>query len=109
MMDLNIKMIDWETLTAPKGPRLIGFGRYAGIVGCYNSFLAYGKKTGDYQLKPAHTCEDHNEINQELKKCLNVQLLLASQSGISRHTVSVKLIALSINPMIAKILPVFTF
>lgn len=68
MMDKNIQMIDYETLTSPKGPRLIGFGRYAGIVGCYNTFLAYGKKFGKYELKPASQCEDHKELNQELKK-----------------------------------------
>lgn len=68
MMDKNIQMIDYETLTSPKGPRLIGFGRYAGIVGCYNTFLAYGKKFGKYELKPANQCEDHKELNQELKK-----------------------------------------
>jgi hypothetical protein len=46
MMSLNIRMIDYEILTNASGKRLIGFGRYAGIVGCYNGFLAHGKSTG---------------------------------------------------------------
>ena len=68
IMEKNIKLIDWETLTAASGKRLIGFGRYAGIVGCYNSFLAYGEKTGAYSLKPANLCEDRVEMESELAK-----------------------------------------
>ena len=68
MMAMNIRMVDYEVITAPKGPRLIGFGRYAGIVGCYNGFLAYGKKTGAYSLKPAHQCADRKELDRELGK-----------------------------------------
>jgi len=54
MLSLNIRMIDYETLTNANGKRLIGFGRYAGIVGCYNGFLAQGKRTQSYDLKPAN-------------------------------------------------------
>ena len=38
MLDKNITMVDYEGLTNERGTRLIGFGKYAGIVGCYNSF-----------------------------------------------------------------------
>ena len=68
MMSLNIRMIDYETLTHANGKRLIGFGRYAGIVGCYNGFLAHGKSTSDYDLKAAHLCEDRVEMESELSK-----------------------------------------
>ena len=68
IMANNIRLVDWETLTDRRGQRLIGFGRYAGIVGCYNGFLAYGLKSGTYELKPAHACEDRAEMEQELHK-----------------------------------------
>ena len=68
MLSLNIRMIDYETLTNPKGKRLIGFGRYAGIVGCYNGFLAQGKSSGTYNLKPAHLCADRKEMELQLSK-----------------------------------------
>ncbi len=68
ILDKKISLIDYEVLTTEKGNRLIGFGRYAGIVGCYNGLLAYGKKTGAYALKPAHLCEDRKEVERELKK-----------------------------------------
>lgn len=64
----KIRLVDYEVLTYPSGGRVIGFGRYAGIVGAYNSFLAYGLKTNRYNLKPAHQCEDRKEVEQELKK-----------------------------------------
>ena len=68
MLSLNIRMIDYETLTNANGKRLIGFGRYAGIVGCYNGFLAQGKRTQSYDLKPANLCEDRKEMESELTK-----------------------------------------
>ena len=68
MLSLNIRMIDYEVLTNEKSKRLIGFGRYAGIVGCYNGFLAYGKGTSSFSLKPAHLCEDRKEMEIELRK-----------------------------------------
>ena len=68
IIDKNIQLIDWEVITNSKGQRLIAFGRYAGIVGCYNGFLAYGLKTKRYTLKPAHQCEDRAEMEAELPK-----------------------------------------
>lgn len=68
IIDNKISLIDYEVLTKSNGTRLIGFGRYAGIVGCYNALLAVGKKFGLYDLKPANQCEDRVEVEQELKK-----------------------------------------
>jgi alanine dehydrogenase len=64
----NITMVDYECLTNTLGFRLIGFGRYAGIVGCYNTFFAYGKRTKTYELKRAYQCVDRTEMESELAK-----------------------------------------
>ena len=40
----KIDLIDYEVLKNINGERIIGFGRYAGIVGAYNAFLTYGLK-----------------------------------------------------------------
>ena len=64
----NIQLIDWETITNSNGQRLIAFGRFAGIVGCFNGLLGYGLKTKRYKLKSAHLCEDRNEMEGELYK-----------------------------------------
>ncbi len=68
ILDRKIQLIDYEVLTNKDENRIIGFGRYAGIVGCYNGFLAFGKKHGIYELKPANLCEDRKELEKELKK-----------------------------------------
>lgn len=68
ILEKKITLIDYEVITDEDGRRLIGFGRYAGIVGCYNAFLAAGKKWKLYDLKPAHQCKDRKEVEQELKK-----------------------------------------
>lgn len=70
MIDLNITMIDYETLTDTNGNRIIAFGRYAGIVGCYNAFRTFGEKFGVFHLKPAHECFDRKEMDAELKKVI---------------------------------------
>jgi len=68
MMELNISMVDYEVLRDKQGNRLLGFGRYAGIVGAYNGFLTYGLKSGNYNLKAAHNCEDRVEMESEMSK-----------------------------------------
>jgi len=68
MMNLNISMVDYEVLKNKQGKRLLGFGRYAGIIGAYNGFLTYGLKSGRYNLKAAHQCEDRVEMEGEMSK-----------------------------------------
>lgn len=69
LLDRNISLVDYEVLRKPnRGPRIIGFGRFAGIVGCYNGIRTYGLKHGLYQLKAAHECEDRKEMEGELAK-----------------------------------------
>ena len=40
ILEKNIELFDHETIIKENGARLIGFGRYAGIVGAYNGFRA---------------------------------------------------------------------
>ncbi|MCL4856708.1 MAG: alanine dehydrogenase, partial [Flavobacteriales bacterium] len=68
LLDKKIAMVDYETLVDKNGSRLIGFGRYAGIVGCYNTFFAYGQRTGLFNLKRAYQCFDKTEMLNELPK-----------------------------------------
>lgn len=68
ILQRKIELIDYEVLKEKSGQRIIGFGRWAGIVGCYNSFLTYGLKTQSFDLKPAHQCFDRKEMDDELAK-----------------------------------------
>lgn len=68
VIDKKIQLTDYEVLTNESDNRIIGFGRYAGIVGCYNGFRTYGLKHSLYSLKPAHQCADRKEMESELSK-----------------------------------------
>lgn len=70
ILEKKIRLIDYENIRDKSNKRLIGFGRYAGIVGCYNTFYTWGLKTGAFQLKPAHLCKDRQEVEEELKKVI---------------------------------------
>jgi len=64
----GIRLIDYEYLTGPDGMRVVAFGRWAGVVGAYNGLRAYGQKSGQYDLKPAHQCFDLEEVHAQLLK-----------------------------------------
>ena len=68
ILEKKIQLIDYEVLKNKVGKRLIGFGRYAGIVGCYNGFRAFGLKNNLYSIKKASECHDRVELEEELKK-----------------------------------------
>ena len=64
----NIQLIDYETLTDKNGFRIIGFGRFAGLVGAYNGIRALGLREKLFDLKPAFLCEGLVEMYSELDK-----------------------------------------
>jgi hypothetical protein len=51
MIDQKITLIDYECLEHEDGQRLLGFGFFAGVVGAHNGMMAYGNRTGLYQLE----------------------------------------------------------
>ncbi len=82
MIQMGINMVDYEVLKDKEGKRLIGFGRYAGIVGAYNGFLTYGLKSGNYSIKSANNCKDRVEIELELRNVvLNDEKIIFTGNG----------------------------
>lgn len=68
MLDKNIEMYDHEVITRENGARLIGFGRYAGLVGAYNGFRLMGKRDGLFELPKVETLADLDAVKSELDK-----------------------------------------
>lgn len=62
MMDKGISLIDYECLVHEDGQRIIGFGFFAGIVGAHNGIMAYGNRTGEYQLGRVYQCRDYRQL-----------------------------------------------
>lgn len=63
----NIQLVDYETLTGKDGFRIIGFGRFAGLVGGYSGIRAFGLRMQLFELKPAHQCNDLREMLDQLQ------------------------------------------
>lgn len=84
MLQKNIEFYDHEVITSENGGRLVAFGRYAGIVGAYNGFRAYGLKYKTFQLPKAETLVDQQELISELKKIKlpNIKILLTGKGRV---------------------------
>jgi saccharopine dehydrogenase (NAD+, L-lysine-forming) len=54
MLTKQITLIDYECLEHEDGQRILGFGFFAGVVGAHNGVMAYGNRTGLYQLDRVH-------------------------------------------------------
>ena len=64
----KITLTDYECLKYPNENRVLGFGRYAGIVGTYNAFIAFGKRYNLFSLTPANRLPHFKpDIENELK------------------------------------------
>ncbi|WP_373055939.1 NAD(P)-dependent oxidoreductase [Zunongwangia sp. H14] len=68
ILNKNIELCDHEVIINEKGARLIGFGRYAGLVGTYNIFRAIGLKENTFSIPKAESLPDLNAMLAELDK-----------------------------------------
>ncbi len=84
ILDKKIQLIDYEVMKDKSNKRIIGFGRYAGIVGCYNAFRTFGLKHKSFDLKPACECDHRKEVEEELKKVVLPQDLKIVLTGFGR-------------------------
>ena len=68
IVNKHIDLYDHETIVDRDNKRLIGFGRYAGNVGAYNCFRAFGLKYELFSLPKAETLPDKDSLITKLKK-----------------------------------------
>jgi alanine dehydrogenase len=68
IIDKDIDLFDHETIVDADGRRLIGFGRYAGNVGTYNGFRAFGIKFELFSLPKAESLPDKEALIEKLKR-----------------------------------------
>lgn len=66
VLDKQIELYDHEVITKKNGARLIGFGRYAGLVGAYNGFRLLGQRDGLFGLPKVETLPDLKAVKKEL-------------------------------------------
>lgn len=82
----NIKLIDHETIVKKSGSRLIGFGRYAGLVGAYNGIRALGLREKLFDLPKVETLTDLNDVKSELDKITipPIKILLSGTGKVAK-------------------------
>ncbi|MDY0089027.1 MAG: NAD(P)-dependent oxidoreductase [Flavobacteriaceae bacterium] len=68
VLEKNIELYDHETIVDSNNKRLIGFGYYAGVVGAYNTFRAFGLKFELFNLPKAETLSDQQALVNAVKR-----------------------------------------
>lgn len=68
ILDKNITLYDHETIVDANNKRLIGFGRYAGIVGAYNGLRGFGIKYELFNIPKAETLHSKEDLVARLKR-----------------------------------------
>jgi alanine dehydrogenase len=85
VLEKNIELYDHETIIKENGARLIGFGRYAGIVGAYNGFRMIGLKNESFILPKAETLDSQQELINALNtiNLPNIKILLTGNGKVA--------------------------
>jgi Alanine dehydrogenase/PNT, N-terminal domain len=83
-LDKNIELYDHETIVDAKNHRLIGFGRYAGIVGAYNGIRAFGIKFELFNIAKAETLKDKQDLVDRLLRMVlpNIKIVLTGHGKV---------------------------
>lgn len=68
ILEKSIDLYDHETIVDSENRRLIGFGKYAGMVGVYNGIRAFGIKFELFKLPKAETLEGKEALIKQLKR-----------------------------------------
>ena len=86
ILEKNIELYDHETIVKQSGARLIGFGRYAGLVGAYNGFRALGLRDKLFNLPKVETLSDLDAVKAELDKIKlpNIKILLTGTGKVAK-------------------------
>ena len=86
ILSKNIKLIDYENIRASNGTRYLGFGRFAGIVGCYNTLNLFLLQNDFQPLARAHKINDYERIIKNLSEVRfpNFKLLITGDGRVNR-------------------------
>ncbi len=82
----KIELYDHETIVKENGDRLIGFGRYAGLVGAYNTFRALGLRDDLFSLPKVENLADLAAMKAELDqiKLPSIKIVLTGTGKVAK-------------------------
>ena len=89
----KITLIDYENIreTSGKGYRYLGFGRFAGIVGCYNTLNLYLKLQKKQLLPRAFEINSYKKIKELISKqdFNKLKILLTGRGNVAKGSMEV--------------------
>ena len=82
----KITLIDYENIRDDLSRRYLGFGRFAGIVGCYNSLNLYLKTLGQKSMPRAHELNSYEKLKDNISKrnFVNARIIITGDGRVAR-------------------------
>ena len=116
VLEKNIELYDHETIVDAANKRLIGFGRYAGIVGAYNAIRAFGIKFELFKMPKASALKGRDVLVQQVKRQIipPIKIVVTGTgkvgSGVKEMLLAMKIKEVSVENFLTKKFtqPVFT-
>jgi alanine dehydrogenase len=116
VLEQKIELYDHETIVDAANKRLIGFGRYAGIVGAYNAIRAFGIKFELFKMPKASALKGRDALVQQVKRQIipPIKIVVTGTgkvgSGVKEMLLAMKIKEVSVENFLTKKFtqPVFT-
>jgi len=89
ILEKKIELIDYECLTDEEHNRVIGFGRFAGVIGAYNAIMAYGRRYHLFDLKQAYEFTNLFDLEEELDKVKlpNIKIIITGGGRVANGSI----------------------
>ena len=89
ILNKKIKLIDYENIREKNGNRCLGFGIFAGIVGCYNTLKLFLKVLGKQSLASAYKINDYERLVLNLKNLYfpKAKVLVTGDGRVSKGVI----------------------
>ena len=89
ILNKKITLIDYENIRGKNGTRCLGFGRFAGIVGCYNTLNLLLKVLGKQSLASAYKINDYERLVLNLKNLYfpKTKILVTGDGRVSKGVI----------------------
>ena len=91
VLEKKIKLIDYENIRDKNSSRYLGFGRFAGIVGCYNTLNLCLELFNKQPLARAHRINSYERLISNLKNLYfpNMKVLVTGDGRVAKGVIEV--------------------
>ena len=91
VLEKKIKLIDYENIRDKNSSRYLGFGRFAGIVGCYNTLNLCLENYNKQPLARAHRINNYQRLIDNLKNLYfpKMNILVTGDGRVAKGVIEV--------------------